>query len=40
LAGRPLEHEYIGGAVVSAGEKYGVPTPLNRVLLTLLRELK
>ena len=39
LSGRPLEHEYITGAVVSMGEKHGIPTPINRVLLTLLRQL-
>lgn len=37
LAGRPLEHEHITGAVVRAGERHGIPTPLNRMLLTLLR---
>ena len=37
LAGRPLEHEYLTGAVVGAGERHGVPTPLNRTVLTLLR---
>jgi 2-dehydropantoate 2-reductase len=37
LAGRPLEHEYITGAVVRAGERHSIPTPLNGMLLTLLR---
>ncbi|UQA95339.1 2-dehydropantoate 2-reductase [Streptomyces halobius] len=37
LAGRPLEHEYITGAVVRAGERHGIGTPLNRMLLILLR---
>jgi len=37
LAGRPVEIEAINGAIVAAGEKYGIPTPLNRTLLTLLR---
>jgi 2-dehydropantoate 2-reductase len=37
LAGRPLEAEAITGAVVAAGERYGIATPLNRVLLALLR---
>ncbi|MEU2787659.1 2-dehydropantoate 2-reductase [Streptomyces sp. NPDC007100] len=37
LAGRPLEHEHITGAVVRAGERRGIPTPLNGMLLTLLR---
>jgi 2-dehydropantoate 2-reductase len=37
LAGRPLEHEYITGAVVRAAERHGVPVPLNRAILALLR---
>jgi len=37
LAGRPVEIEAINGAIVAAGEKYKIPTPLNRTLLTLLR---
>ncbi|MGW1372675.1 2-dehydropantoate 2-reductase [Streptomyces sp. NPDC002446] len=37
LAGRPLEHEFITGAVVRAGERNGIATPLNGMLLTLLR---
>ncbi|MFF7698936.1 2-dehydropantoate 2-reductase [Streptomyces lydicus] len=37
LAGRPLEHEFITGAVVRAGERHGIATPLNGMLLTLLR---
>lgn len=36
LAGRPFEVEALTGAVVAAGERYGIPTPLNRALLTLL----
>jgi 2-dehydropantoate 2-reductase len=39
LAGRPLEHEHITGVVVRAGERHGIPTPLNTALLTLLRAL-
>jgi 2-dehydropantoate 2-reductase len=39
LAGRPLEHEHITGVVVRAGERHGIPTPLNAALLTLLRAL-
>lgn len=35
LAGRPLEIEALTGAVVAAGERHGIPTPLNRMLLTL-----
>lgn len=37
LAGRPLEVEALTGAIVAAGERRGIPTPLNRALLTLLR---
>jgi 2-dehydropantoate 2-reductase len=37
LAGRPTEIEAVTGAVVAAGERLGVPTPLNRMALTLLR---
>jgi 2-dehydropantoate 2-reductase len=40
LAGRPLEHEYLTGAVVTAGERHGVPTPLNRAVLALLRGIR
>ena len=37
LAGRPLEIEALSGAVVAAGERLGVATPLNRALLVMLR---
>jgi 2-dehydropantoate 2-reductase len=37
LAGRPLEIEALTGAVVAAGERHGVATPINRVLLVLGR---
>lgn len=37
LAGRPLEVEALTGAIVAAGERLGVPTPLNGSLLALLR---
>jgi len=37
LGGRPLEVEALTGAIVAAGERHRVPTPLNRLLLTLLR---
>jgi 2-dehydropantoate 2-reductase len=37
LAGRPLEIEALTGAIVAAGERHGIPTPLNGALLTLLR---
>jgi 2-dehydropantoate 2-reductase len=37
LAGRPLEADALTGAIVAAGARHGVPTPLNGLLLTLLR---
>jgi 2-dehydropantoate 2-reductase len=37
LAGRHLEVEALTGAIVAAGERHGIPTPLNSGLLTLLR---
>jgi 2-dehydropantoate 2-reductase len=37
LAGRPFEVEELTGAIVAAGEKHGLPTPLNRMALILLR---
>ena len=37
LAGRPLEVEALAGAIVMAGERHGIATPLNRALLALLR---
>jgi 2-dehydropantoate 2-reductase len=37
LAGRPLEIEALTGAIVTAGERLGIATPLNRAMLTLLR---
>lgn len=39
LAGRPMEHEFITGAVVRAAEKHGIAVPFNRAILTLLRAL-
>ncbi len=37
LAGRRLEVEAVTGTVVALGERHGIPTPLNRALLALLR---
>jgi 2-dehydropantoate 2-reductase len=37
MAGHPLEHEALTGAIVAAGERHGIATPLNRALLALLR---
>lgn len=36
LAGRPLEHEAITGAVVRFGARLGIETPTSRALLALL----
>jgi 2-dehydropantoate 2-reductase len=37
MAGRPLEIDAITGAVVEAGERHAIATPLNRLVLTLGR---
>lgn len=37
LAGRPVEIEALNGAVVAAGMRHGIATPLNRMLLALMR---
>jgi len=37
LAGRPLEIEALTGAVVAAGERHHLATPLSRMLLSLAR---
>lgn len=37
LAGRPLEHEELTGAVVRRADAAGVDVPLSRAILTLLR---
>jgi 2-dehydropantoate 2-reductase len=37
LAARRLEVEALTGAIVEAGERHAIATPLNRALLTLLR---
>ena len=36
LAGRTLEYDALNGAVVRAGERHGVPTPLNKAMVALL----
>jgi 2-dehydropantoate 2-reductase len=36
LAGRPLEHDAIYGAVVRAGIRHGIPTPLSETMAALL----
>jgi 2-dehydropantoate 2-reductase len=37
LAGRPLEHEALTGAIVATAARHGLAAPLNQALLTLLR---
>jgi 2-dehydropantoate 2-reductase len=37
LAGRKMEIEALTGAIVAAGQRHGIATPINRALLTLLR---
>ena len=37
MAGRPLELEALNGAVVRAGQRAGVPTPLNDVIYAALK---
>ena len=39
-AGRKTEVEIFGGTVVALGERYGVPTPVNRTLLQVIRVLE
>ncbi len=39
LAGRPLEHEHLTGAVVAAADRRDIPVPVNRTVLALLRGL-
>ena len=39
LAGRPLEHQGLTGAVVRAAERHGLDVPLNRAILALLEGL-
>jgi 2-dehydropantoate 2-reductase len=36
LAGRPMEHEELVGAVVRIGAEHGVPTPVSALVLALL----
>lgn len=37
LRGRPTEIDFLNGAVVSLGRKYGVPTPVNAVVVNLIK---
>ena len=40
LAGRRMESDARNGAVVRAGRRHGIPTPLNSMALTLLEALQ
>jgi 2-dehydropantoate 2-reductase len=37
LAGRPMEIDARNGVIVRKGEELGIPTPLNRIIVALLR---
>jgi 2-dehydropantoate 2-reductase len=37
LNGHPFEVEALTGALVAAADRHGIPVPLNRALLALLR---
>ncbi len=39
LAGRPLEHDYLTGAVIRAAEQHGIDVPLNRAIYALVNAL-
>jgi len=39
-AGRPTEVDYINGAIVQMGEKYGVETPVNRTMYSLVKTIE
>ncbi|MEM9515596.1 MAG: ketopantoate reductase C-terminal domain-containing protein [Actinomycetota bacterium] len=38
-AGRPLEFDALTGAIVRAGQRHGIPTPGNQLVLALLATL-
>jgi 2-dehydropantoate 2-reductase len=40
LAGRPMEHDYMTGAVVRAAGQHGIDVPLNKAVLALLSALE
>jgi 2-dehydropantoate 2-reductase len=39
-AGRPTEVDFINGAIVRLGEERGVPTPVNRVMMQLVKTME
>jgi len=40
LEGRPMEHDYMTGAVVRAAKQHGIDVPLNKAVLALLSALE
>ena len=40
IASRMTEVDFMNGAIVKWGEKYGVPTPLNRAMWALMKGLE
>ena len=36
LNGRPMEHNALTGAIIRAGQKHAIPTPMNALILSLL----
>ncbi|OUS95779.1 ketopantoate reductase family protein [Rhodococcus sp. NCIMB 12038] len=40
LAGRPLEHDALTGAVVRAADRHSIATPMNRLVLALISAVK
>ena len=40
IASRMTEVDFMNGAIVKWGEKYGVPTPLNRAMWALIKGLE
>ncbi len=40
IASRITEVDFMNGAIVKWGEKYGVPTPLNQAMWSLMKGLE
>ena len=40
LKGNPTEIDYLNGAVVELGEKYGVKCPVNEALVMIIKEME
>ena len=39
-AKRPTEIDVINGAIVAAGRKHGIPTPINDTMVALIKSLQ